>query len=406
MIPFNLKLIVLLTLSLGLTTRLIAEENIVYKPFQEKTENETYQKLEKLNYNEDKFNLAYQAYIYDGKAEEAYGIASIAIQHNPQSVEWLKRVAQTALWTNRPSIALNTYLKLVVEFKQTQYIETTATLAEQFHRDDILVTLYYKLVQQYPSNANYIIKLAFAYNGLGKTETAIELLQEKYKHYHNPQFIYNIAVITDFDKKTSLAKSAMDEYEKISGISAKTSLLQASYALSQHDIDSAYRKLNRISAKKNITDTKYWNDLAELAWLTNHPKTAQKAYLALLAQKRISEEGLRRLYLILDDEQSPIALSVAQYAWAKYQSTFAFFVLMNTALENQNWGLLNSLYQTPLLARNKPVILSHPAYWSGYANLMYHAGYKNEALVYLLRATLANNNDEFDLSYIHFLQMH
>lgn len=400
----NFKKLFLLLCCLPFATNLQADETVIYTPAQTVEKLNDSNTLLTVRFDEKKFNLAYQAFIYNGKVEDAYDVAEAAVKSNPQSVIWLERLAQTATWTNRTSIALRTYVQLILKFNQTKFIDPAITLAEQLKRDDMLVTLYQGLLKQHPNNLRYINGLASAYTAIGDTNKALSLLKHYYQQLKDPQLLYHLSQIAAADKNTELATQSLNDYEKIKDPSIETSLTQEALSLEVNNIERAYESLNRVKMNPDIHHETYWRDLASLAWITNHPDTAKFAYHKLYQAKQIKEEGLRRLYIILSAEQSPEALSVAKYAWLTYQSEFAFFAISQLAPLYQQWETFALLYTQPLNKQNQAMLRQRPAYHYGFATLLSMTGQADTGSRYLLQSTLKNPTDEMQYTYFNFIQ--
>ena len=61
---------------------------------------------------EKTYLLGYQVFLENGKLQDAWLLASAAVQHRPEAMDWRERLAQTSEWTGRQPQALQHWLAL------------------------------------------------------------------------------------------------------------------------------------------------------------------------------------------------------------------------------------------------------------------------------------------------------
>src|SRR3990167_6674845 len=93
-----------------------ADEKFAYQALATPENSPAFTQLTQLPFDENKFNLAYQSFVYSGDVQSAYALTIAACSQNPDSKIWLERHAQTARWSNHQQEALNAYIKLITQF--------------------------------------------------------------------------------------------------------------------------------------------------------------------------------------------------------------------------------------------------------------------------------------------------
>lgn len=382
-----------------------AEEGIPYtiQPLIQTTTD--FNKISSLKFDPTTFELAYRSFIFTGNVNDAYALCLVATRENKDSILWLSRLAQTALWTSRANVALNTYFQLITDFNQASYLDSTIQLAEKLYRYDMLIRLYKYALSRHPGDPQLMIKLASAYNGAGQPETGVRLLRIEYKKRQNIDYLKAMALIQSQDGHVNAMHETLNEYTKLAPATIETSLLQEQYYISKANLKSAYISLAQQQHLATAQDVNYWDDLAKLAWLTEHYDVSKEAYQEQYRLKTIDEEGLRRLLLLQGGVISPESLMIAATAWNRFHSSFAFFNIQANAPLLQAWPLLASLYQTPLTQEQRFALEQEPIYWTGLAKLLAVNQENDIGIRLLLSETLKRKGDtEFEFATFNFLQ--
>lgn len=381
-----------------------ADEELMYRPAHHNLQTKNSAALVNLGYDKEKFELAYQAYTYAGKVNDAYALSIAAVRANPDSRLWLTRLAQSASWSNHPNEALNAYYLLIVKDHQTELLDKAITLANSVQRYDMLVSFYEVKRSLLKNDTATLIKLANAYDGLGETKSAINVLNQAYVRTHNPELLYAMTDHYQSIGDMNSLNQTLDLLEHNHGISVRSALMRANSHVNRADFDRAYQALNQIRSSAEASDNAYWEQLANTAWITGHYNTCRFAYQHLWMQNAITEEGLRRLFL-LTTSNPHIQLTIARDAWLRYHSRYAFLGIANLSLRTRSIDGLIAMYLKPLPRNVADPLKSTPLYWDTLAKidtLLNHAAYARSILILKARHLLFA--DEFNLMYFNFLQ--
>jgi hypothetical protein len=382
-----------------------AYETLVYRPNTHyKAASKEAVKISQLNYQEEPFELAYKAYVFSGRVNNAYALSAVALKANPNSIVWLKRYAETASWSNHPTEALTAYYSLIIEHRQTDLLDKAIPLAENFRRYDLLVVFYKKYLEQSKNNISFMTKLAYAYDNLGETTKAIQYLNAEYARTHAVALLNTMADIYDAMGNNVGLVDTLNRIDQNHDSDVKSVLMRSEVDVSQSNLEHAYHGLTRLKGSAPWASQAYWETLANVAWLTGHYDTAKQAYHVLWVTHRINNEGLRRLYL-LSAQNPPEQLRLAKTAWATYQSPYAFFGIATLAQNKHALGELIRLYQTPLPRKEAASLMATPLYWGVLARLntmLNHAADARNLLRFQAKPHLSEN--DFALMYFNFLQ--
>lgn len=170
-----------------------ADEGVVLTPTVVKNiSSESAQQFKKnlAPFNEKDYTLAYDVFLMNGNVDFAYTIAEKAVQAQPKSTTWRKKLIQAALWGNRPNIALTQYLYLVDHhIEQENYIQKALTLAEQLNNFDAQAKLIEMQLQQSPHDKVLSIKYSKALLNQGYPNRVLQYLNSVPQAEKDPEYL-------------------------------------------------------------------------------------------------------------------------------------------------------------------------------------------------------------------------
>ncbi len=393
-------------LILALATAIsLADEGMIFLPDVAPPANQQKSPLALAHYDEKTFELAYQTFIYGGNVEDAYALSLGAVKHNPHSIVWRERLAQTALWTNRADDALEQYIYLIRNDNQLQYFPPALKLATQLRRYDSLIPLLEFEYQRDPTNVAVMNTLADAYDQIGDPNRAIQFLQQSNKKQPRLLFVRHIAHIYRNLGESRHELNILDVIEKKYGLTAPLALRMAQIEYGHARPQRALNKMKMVPHQNKIHNLRFWQTEARLAWLLGEDKTSRYAYLKLYQLHGDVAEDIRRLILLQPKSAERQTLKFALYAWRRFQSIEGFLVAASIAPELRDWGALASLYHTPMSLTVRHKLESESDYWNGQALLLQFSGEPKAARLYLLNAVLKYpRNRVLPLAYLNFLQ--
>jgi tetratricopeptide (TPR) repeat protein len=159
------KILVLLALLIGLTATSSAKEK----------------------FDLQLYDLMYKSFVYTNDLENAYKVAKKIVEKIPFSIKWRKRLAQLALWLNKPEEAFRNYL-YVYNKTHDKEIEKTLFMFPYPEVIDLKIKIYEKEIK----NGNYknAVELAKLYEYKGYPEKAFNLMKNLYKKTKDETFLY------------------------------------------------------------------------------------------------------------------------------------------------------------------------------------------------------------------------
>lgn len=392
---------ILLLIILTSMSHVNADDANVYvtNPFKKENQNI----IEKMRFDDDAFDLAYQSFTFNGNVRDAFALSKTAVAQHPENLKWRERLAQTAAWMNYSTIALDQYLYLIKQAEQHQLLNKAIAYGKLTRRYDKLIPLYEHQQKLEPHNQTVFVDLALAYDFVGFPQRAITLLKNAEKNRSNPIFLTNIASIY---KAGGDDKNALETVKKVKnkyGTNQKIAEIAADIYTNHAKPKEALKELVLAANEVSINKETYWQNAAQLAWITGNERVARNAYNELFELKKLDLEGYRHLLLLQPTYISKRNLQLSLAAWDQYKAPdFYLNALDLSRIYNQRSQLMR-LYREPLSAANRKYVEKEGSYWRIGAQIYQQEGRPDLARLYFLKNLLRHQNNSVKFSYFNFL---
>lgn len=382
------------------------EESIYTAPMKRVKEGNSYNPISKLKYDEKSFELAYKTFLYSNNVNDAYALAVTAVKQKPDLLIWRERLAQTAIWTNHPNIAIREILYLLPKNRGLNLIPQAILLAKNTNRYEDLIPILLYLHQKKPSDDVISLELGDAYNKNGYPRAAITFLQKQYQRSQNKKYLdMMLSIYQDLGQNKNILK-IISEIERTSGLSEKTTLIRAELNYNQFAVKAAFDDLRQYSLRVPIKkmSNNFLLTQAKLGWIVGDDTITKQAYAALYQRHSIDADGLQRLLMLQPEQAGHTKLLLSLDLWKRYHSQIGFFTAIEQAFALQDWQSISELYAAPLPVKVRDAIKSQTSYWQIYALTLQHHQYNQAARDFMLKGLLLHhNNPNFQQLYLGFL---
>lgn len=323
----------------------------------------------KAPYDEKRFELGYQAFIYSGRVQDAFSLVKQAVQAQPDSQVWKARLIQTALWSNHSYDALQGMQEFVFTQGNATYFPAAVKLANQLKAFDVLEKLLEYQHAHVKKTKDSVLQLAKVYHDQDKTLKGIQLLKSENQRAPDKQFLLTTADFYHDEHNFDQEKKAWLAYSKHYGWDAKSALRLAQMNYTKGDLRAAFNDLRAVPEKSVWQDADFWHTKTNLAWTLSEIPTAIRGYWHLFSIEKMSDEDARRFFEILKDKQSALAMKVGLYRVQHFPSEMAFFNLLDFASNQNAVSVKYQLYHLPIDWDLKSKLMKSPEYFQGAASL-------------------------------------
>lgn len=362
---------------------------------------ETNNEFSTLPYDEKSYELAYQSFVYSGRVQEAFALASQAVRKNLASQLWRERLIKSALWSNHPYDALQHMQSLIVNEHKAQYLKQAVQLATQLKSFNILEKLLEYKYQFLEKTPEVMLNLAYAYYQQGKTAQGLELLDKGNYQFSNKAFLKMKSQFLQDQYKYSEEKKILRAIVKLYGWDVETSLRLAEIEYNAGHIQKALNLLNQVPARLTHHHVDFWRLKGGLEWGVGNIDAALNSYRKLFSLGKMDSEESRRLFSLLQDLPSKELLNVARYRLKYFPSTEVFFNALNVAEDLNDQNTMLEIYHQHFNSDLKKALLEDPAYYQGAANLWLklNNGYQAQQVMLLF----FNFMPHLDLAVVNYL---
>lgn len=354
-------------------------------------------------YDEQLYTLAYDVFLANGNAADAWRVAAAAVAQRPQDMAWRRKLAQSAEWSGRPQEALQHWLMLGRRTGAEDAWQAVLRLAPGLQDDEALLAAWVHETQRRPLTPAEWRIVAGLYESLGRPADGIAFLDGQYRRHHDIEIL---EVITDLQERSGRVDEAIASLERMRRLghgSPAHALRQATLLFLRSDFARAYAVLQAQQAGAKDEDSAYWKLLADLAWQLQDDATAERAYGRLQAAGRAQADDLERLVQLLRPQHPEDARRMALFAWQKFRSLAGFMLALELSDEQRDYAAMKALIEG--VRPDEDAKLSANGYYFMLRAAYYQAvGDRPRAMAEYRRAMAsAPDNVELRLSYLWLL---
>ncbi|WP_167554535.1 tetratricopeptide repeat protein [Legionella israelensis] len=326
-------------------------------------------------YEPQLYLLAYNTFLMSGEPSYAFKLAKVAVRHEPQNIEWRKRLAQTSLWTGNAIVALNQWMYFINHQIEPQlYIPKALALAGQLRDYDIQAALLRKLLKVSPGDNALFLKYVKSVQSQGFPLKALNILKKIPAVKKKPHYLQQMAAIANSLDEPELEYHYLSLLSPLQENDLLTQVKQAEILYSKGDLQAAFNHYHQAASEVALNNHEFWKSYGSISLLTGHRDTAVLAYKKLLQGHQIDKFHL----LLLSDLEEELDMKEMAYAHAKlgferfHDLQFMKLMLGLESELRRSDELLK--YLAGLSAKQMGALENDPNYAPVIANLYWQAG--------------------------------
>ncbi|MDB5760274.1 MAG: repeat containing protein, partial [Burkholderia sp.] len=276
-----------------------------------------------LPFDEEAYSMGYQIFLANRNLADARRVAQSAVQQQPQSMAWRRRLAEVSEWAGAPQDALAQWLAVAQTTGSEAAWDATLRLSDSLYDQAVLrLALEHKLAGA-PGNLPWLNRLLALHETAGAPAEAIALLQGRLaqrgllQEAERVRELEALAGIQERAGRDADALATMLQLQRENGPRTAYALKIANFHYRQGAFRLAYDALETARAAAAPNDILYWRNYAELARLLQDDAAAERGYQALLAANAQSDADLANLATLWRAERPRAAAELALYAFRR-----------------------------------------------------------------------------------------
>lgn len=303
-------------------------------------------------YQAELHNLAFETFLSNQQTEQALSLA-LSIHHLlPQDSTWLERVVTTALWSNRPKLALKYLTKLLEVSYQQEWINKGIKIAEDLNLIYHQLYLFNLMALQQPLTLEQTLSYANLLVEAGYPEQAISML-------HQSSYASHQKVVTALSKLYHDNDNLKDEKKLLTELNVRNSALsidelkRLSYLLIENkEILKAYELVKQHHHR--FHEPSIYKLIIQMAEYIGNENDIIHAYEQLHLMNALTKEELIEYIRILSNYNSEKAYQISKQHWNSEKSIALAMMIKDLGIINKDWKYLVQFFQNlPEFIRRK-----------------------------------------------------
>lgn len=319
-------------------------------------------------FNRADYDLAWQAFLGAGKLDDAIALAQKALQLQPDSVLWHRRLASAAEQDGQAALAAIHYGWLATHGHQREFLEHAIALASATQQGDLAIRLMQARAASEPFNPAHWDQLIASMLNIGRFDGALADLRQADSRQPRPYFLRQQADILAVAGRPEAREAVLRRLIARYGADPEPSLQLAAAEYLQGHLQQALATLGQAQGRATPADTVYWQTLGSLAWMLQDFRRAGDASQILVRAGTAASADYLRLYRIHEAREPAVAYAYALIGWRQTRTQPLFFAAAAAATELNQPALLQTLFDS-LRPPDRHALEAQARYWVQWAQL-------------------------------------
>ncbi|RQH07104.1 tetratricopeptide repeat protein [Paraburkholderia dinghuensis] len=259
-------------------------------------------------------DLAYSVFLANGDVANAERVAKRALDKDPQSNLWRKRLAQVAEWNQDPEVALNNWLALAQSTGDEDAWKQVARLAPGLDDDAATLAAMLHQSERSPTDLKLVDQVVAAYERLADPDGGLRFLMSRARGAMREPLLNRYAVLAERKGDDDLALRTWRTLEQDYGPNAAYGRKIALILYTRTQFEAALAAMQEAQRGAAKDDGDFWRFNAQLAMIVQQRDAARAAYRALMDSGNLAAGDYDAMISFFDN--SPIdAGRIAELAY-------------------------------------------------------------------------------------------
>ncbi|KTD25900.1 tetratricopeptide repeat protein [Legionella maceachernii] len=278
--------------------------------------------VQMIKYDKAIYDLAYTVYLQSGNPQKAYAVAMAAVKQEPQNKLWRERLAQVAIWSQEPNVALEQYLYSWKNFNDKNAELKGRDLAKKLHADKTLSEiLLFDLNEGKTSVANWHEYIDIMLR-LGEINKLLEILEKNRSTIPETLYLDTLATIYKVIDEPVLQLDILKKLSALVGMRPEIAERMAQLYVNQGNISEAERVMALARQNNSPKKLSFWGDYSVISFLANKPQDELYGRRQFLKEKKPSMEIFSRLIEITTKSEPNLAYQYAKQGIAQHPNNY------------------------------------------------------------------------------------
>jgi polysaccharide biosynthesis protein PelB len=353
-----------------------------------------------LAFDEEAYTLGFNIFLANRNLDDARRLAQSAVQQQPGSVLWRKRLAQVSEWSNAPQMALAQWLSYARMSGEEAAWNAALRLSESlFDQSALQAALEHKIISD-PNNKVWLNRLLASYETAGEPQRAIALLRSRLegKTLSQQERKRELELLADVSERAGLDPDLLATLLKLQaefGPNTTYALRIAAQLYQRGKVREAFGALEQGIAGATGTDTDFWRTYAEVARLLQNDEAAETGYRKLLEANTQNESDITNLGGLMDAHRPLAAARILEFSFVKTGKTALALQVLSLRIRVADWEGARRFFATLSDAQIRE-LEQNPAFFSARASIA-QASNDLPGAQRAMRSALALRPDDPDL---------
>ena len=272
-------------------------------------------------YDAENYLLAYDVFVGAANLEDAYRVASAAVQQVPGDMGWRQRLAQVSEWSNRPQEAMEHWLYIARRTGRPAAWQAVMRLGPGLFADEgLLEALQWQAARGAPLTDEQWRAVVDAYERVGRPREGVALLEREYRRRPQPILLELQASLYERMGDLDAAIAANRRVIATAGATTPRITNLATLLLARGEYKAAYDLVQSYRGKVSEQDADYWRLLADLALALQQDKDATLALETLVRSGKAEPDDFARLITLFEPTQPVAAARLAELGYEKFKT--------------------------------------------------------------------------------------
>ena len=337
-------------------------------------------------------DLAWKAFLAAGKLDDAIRLAKQALQAEPNSVLWHRRLASAAEQNNEGALAARNYAWLASAGQQYALLPRAIAMALATQQDSDVIRLMKLRAMREGFNRDHWQQLVDAMLNAGQFQPLLDLLhradRRDPRRFFLEQEVRVLGELGQPQRQATVLARIIARY----GNRPDSNLHLATLQFVGDHLHAALHTLEQARSRAGQDDHAYWQTLASLAWMLQDIPAASHASMVLVRSGHATMSDYDRLFQAHLARQPAVAYAYALAGWQQLRSPVLFFDAL-TATDRMQAPVLARVAFATLRPADVHVLAPNPAFWTSWAYQAALQGHMRRAAALYGRALKAAPGD-------------
>lgn len=302
-----------------------------------------------LPFNDRYYTLGYDVFVENGKLEDAFQLATIAVRQAPEDLQWRKRLAMVAEWTSRPKIALDNWRIMAQRSNDDAAWQSVLRLAPGLFDDAALIPALKRELSQQPNDLRLIREIVAAYERLAEPQAALSFLDQITARRAQPEILEIQAELAERSGNPDLA---IDIWQRRFGPEGTLSPQQARHLavllVERNRGAEALAWLKRAMQHPDVQGAdgdSYWRLIGEMADQRQEDALAIQAFRRLTESAQAQPGDYEALARVITPSNPLDAAEIWLQAWRRFDEGRYLLEALGHYAVAERWDTMNRLFR-------------------------------------------------------------